>query len=364
MDQEVNEIRLAPEYLEADECLEADDTDITLAQVQTEPQREENVIQMMPGDSDEIQDEEDETEREIEDEVEEAQENEPLEDEIEGDEPEEEWIDEESQDEAEIEVGLPENVFIGAKTPLNLQLFALCRSGNHAIIEWMLRNVCHHPIENVRGVTGLYVQQSKEDGVYFRNNVNHTVPDQKRWKPPRQYKLMIESHEDTPIRSIRSGYTAFAIIREFGNLLASRYQKFWAEDSKRLAHWSREPHNRTYLIRIKELIAAWKNHARSIQQKKVIGVLYDRWVVDLAYRNSVMELFGLHNWADDRSNVSECGDGSSFIGMELENDHSRYLNRWEQVEFPADLKRAVLADKELITLNKELFGTDLEQEMK
>jgi hypothetical protein len=249
------------------------------------------------------------------------------------------------------------------KTPPHYNLYTLCRSGNHAVIAWILRNVSRAQFQKLRGQTGLFAFCNREEGIFFRNNMNHCQRDLNGFRLPPKDKIQfqLDSWEDCII-PVADGVPRIVVIREFGNLLASRFKKYYGpRDSKGCLGLPKQ----RYLHTIQELITTWKNHARAVASGNVVGVLYDKWVVDKEYRDGVMErLGGRTNTKDDRTLVADFGGGSSFVGSRRENDASSYLRRWERVKLPQEMVRVALADQELIDLNRQLFGTDLGDELK
>ena len=248
-----------------------------------------------------------------------------------------------------------------------LYLYALCRSGNHAIIGWMLRNIIgkDNALEEHTGHTGVFAQTCPPAGVYFQNNMNHTMRDNRTFRVPRSPRLLLQSYEDTVFKnSSDKAPKSIIVLREFGNLLASRFMKYWDNRSKRLGFWHNQAYNQNYLYTATDIARVWKDHAKKILAGQVTGVLYDKWITDKDHRDQVMRDIGFDNNRDDKSKIGNYGGGSSFIGMKLEEDLSQYIKRWQRVTFPRKMVQNLLADKELVNLNKKLFGTDLAKELR
>lgn len=220
-----------------------------------------------------------------------------------------------------------------------LLIYTMCRSGNHAIIFWILENL---------GGTNEMIKDccywNRSNSVYFYNNCNHIS-----YNFMNQYNYMLKSYEDMSVHPVTIDNKPIIIIRDFLNLISSRYKKY---GDKLGLNWS-------YLQDYTKIKNLWKEHAKLIQSNKAIGILYNKWVVDKDYRDKVGEELGIPNIMDKTDYVSTIGEGSSFNGVALETDKKNYLNRFESISLPEKIKMDLLQDDELIQLNNGLFETDI-----
>tara|TARA_R100000152_G_C6743663_1_gene167369 strand:+ start:157 stop:966 length:810 start_codon:yes stop_codon:yes gene_type:complete len=242
---------------------------------------------------------------------------------------------------------------------LEMRVFAMMRSGHHAIISWIIR--------------------ASDHSVYFRNDVleanilNKTsVANEKKGDVSLNRGKYIFNIEDAPLRNadiiidrnrrlLSSGHSKaiknVVIIRDPFNLFASRlafernilknsnskkikYANYigavgWA-DSKSIKMW----------IDYAKVYLGLKSHLKG----GAIGINYDLWFNNIEYREGLCDKLYLNKNVLDVGKLSKYGRGSSFDGQEFEGGANKMncLYRW----------RNFLNDKEYIDLfrgNTELF---------
>lgn len=209
-------------------------------------------------------------------------------------------------------------------------IFTLCRSGNHAIIFWIMNNYSTI-IDDVPGV--LY--HTSDDSMCFINNYNHTNFS----KDGLDYNNLLISFEDyLPDNLLNDD---FIVLRSFYNTLASRY-KIW---KPKLGI-----HDQQYIHELQDLIRYWKTLARlAISSKQYI--YYDRWLVDKEYRDYIMnKLFNRMNISDNTLFVPDIGVGSSYIGKQKEPLVNNYLTRYETTDIPDSWRNLIEKDVEISSL--------------
>lgn len=225
------------------------------------------------------------------------------------------------------------------KTDKEYIIHGLSRSGNHAIIYWLIHNIVDS-IEELGG--GIYID--KERKLCFINNFNTYEGPFKINFPHDLFPVVIKSYEDTEF--IKN--TSAIILRDFGNLLASRYAKYYKNICL----------NNKYICDLLRLIEVWKQHTTS--QKKTI--LYNQWLVSKDYRDKVsLEILGINNLIDRTDYVSSIGDGSSFDDTYIKQENIEYLTRYKKIKFPQYMINCILKDEELININKRIFDLDLRE---
>ncbi len=211
----------------------------------------------------------------------------------------------------------------------------MCRSGNHAIIFWLIDNLGGYKQE----IDGC-CYWNNESMVYFYNNCNHInlslLPN---------YNYQIRSYEDTN----KEYNNKIIILRDFINMFASRFKKY----GEKLGF------DNTYLQDYQQIKKLWIELAKEIIEGKAIGILYNRWLVEKHYRDFISKQLDIPNINDNIDHVSKIGEGSSFIGDKVEEDKNNYLTRYKQVEIPEVILNDIKNDEDLIELNKKLFKIDL-----
>lgn len=210
----------------------------------------------------------------------------------------------------------------------------MCRSGNHAITFWMIHNLVDEVLEIEKGV-----YRDKDYRVLYLNNVG---------RKPKEYghviSSLLESYQYI-IRSYEDSYytrdTKIIILRDFINMLCSRYKKY----GPNLAL------NNSYVSHINQLISMWKQHATGRPQKIV---LYNKWLIDKEYRDYIGQRSDIPNIKDNYTYISDIGEGSSF------GNNKNYLNRYKEIILPKYMIDYILMDRQLISLNKTLFNVNIE----
>ncbi|MEM9932421.1 MAG: hypothetical protein AAF824_02360 [Bacteroidota bacterium] len=232
-----------------------------------------------------------------------------------------------------------------------IQVHGLQRTGNHAIINWMMK-----------GWDGTVV---------FCNNLDPGIhpksAEVKHLKIGKGQSLILSSYEDRPMEDVPLTYQEkwygvsaahkhVLIIRDPFNLLASRYvwdfpqgerfRKVEAYRQEVIALW--KEHARTYL--------QWKKDLRDNPASHYIPVNYNRWAFDEQYRMDLKPLLSLSQHNAGLQDVKDFGGGSSFEGTAQNrlSEHKflyRFLNLVEEPAFTS-----LFQDQELLRLSQEIFG--------
>jgi len=218
----------------------------------------------------------------------------------------------------------------------------MCRSGNHCIIYWML--------DNLGGIKQKYegsAYWNHDTRVYYYNNCSRYAYDFIH-----NYNTLIKSYEDVYYNKSRDNIKHIIILRDFLNMASSRFKKYKPKFGL----------DRTYLESIEQIIILWKILANSIiYDNDVIGILYNKWILDKSYRDEIGEKVGITNINDKTDEVPEVGEGSSFNGVNLEIDKNIYNERYKMVNLPEDVIDKILSDQDLLYLNKKLFDIDIKE---
>lgn len=243
-----------------------------------------------------------------------------------------------------------------------LRLVGLSRSGNHAIINWLLAHMegrtcflnCVQPQENpfatVRALgsgPGVACNYRPFDLAGERRGVF----SQKDW--------LLYSYEDCFITMVCSrcferrhdeflgrsqARTDIVILRDPFNLFASRLRSAYRGVTPLTA------------VRI------WKQHARQVLGRQQLftqphlSILYNRWVSDTDYRRQLAEKLDLRFSDAKFQRVASTAGGSSFDGLQFDGAAHRMsvLDRWQHyIDEPAFLN---LFDEELLELSAAIFG--------
>jgi hypothetical protein len=236
-----------------------------------------------------------------------------------------------------------------------LRVIGMARSGNHAIIDWILAQLsgrfcflnCTEP-----GQSPFASARELADG--RRHIANHPVDmeaEREGRHAPRD--TLLYSHEDVflgpvgrwPVdRGVGSARRRLniLILRDPFNLFASRFKAGFAQVSHLTA------------LRI------WKQHAREALRPRhlkdeLVVVRFNAWACDPHYRATLAQRLGLGG-ASDIDQVARCAGGSSFDGLRYDGQASRMrvLERWRH--YRGDPSYLGLFDAQTVALSEQLFG--------
>lgn len=243
------------------------------------------------------------------------------------------------------------------------EIYTLCRSGNHAIIFWLIDNICK--IDKKYDGMCYWNDDAK---LYYYNNCNHINYNNFM----SDYNYLLLSYEDADIIENKNtnivesknitgtdtieGVTnkVIVIVRDYLNFMASRYKKYGCKLGL----------NDSYLQDYKQIKNLWIKLCNDIIAGKAVGIIYNKWLISKEYRDEVSLVLNIPNINDNTSFVSDIGEGSSFCGVKLENDKNNYLNRFDPSLFKGDgqgldlyemIKYDFDNDLDIININKILF---------
>lgn len=222
-------------------------------------------------------------------------------------------------------------------------IYSMQRTGHHAVLFWLINN-CGGYNKNIK--TYMYWDDIKK--LYYYNDCNHM-----KYNIVTDYNYLFMSYEDTYnqiIHKSKEDNKIIIILRDFVNMIASRYKKF----GDKLGF------NRYYLQNINDIIQLWKKQANEIiNNDNIIPILYNKWLFDKKYRDEICQQLMIENINDKIDHVPEMGQGSSFCGIKIEEDKNSYIKRYENIKLSNEIKEKIKIDKELIELNKILFDIDI-----
>ncbi|WP_155315506.1 hypothetical protein [Desulfosarcina alkanivorans] len=240
----------------------------------------------------------------------------------------------------------------------SIAIFSLKRSGQHAVIDWILDNSSKSylflndvrmncdPFFNMNGVTPF---KSNRALLYFPNSMVKKML-------PRH--LLAYNFEDPDIEQVfcvnknigHSGrHDNVLVLRDIFNCFASR--------RRGLLHF-KESSRVSFLI--KDL---WKKHAReflgitSYLGENCIKISYNDFVFDEKYRTSCAKYLNINNIELSKKQTRE-GGGSSFCNDENLN-FSDLMVRFRDLYGVDYIKNIFKNDRELFDLNFKIFGKTL-----
>jgi hypothetical protein len=267
------------------------------------------------------------------------------------------------------------------KVDKQLEIYAMMRSGQHAIIHWLIAHI--------------------KEPVYYHNDIlchkgDKVYADRGRWRnmgrsipPVKNFPWYAYNVEDISIKNIKDIKEKYKnalyisnksglilprkeirvmLLRDPFNLFASRYRFFHRtndirrESNKRALKSSQRTNGNSGIAWYDKLaVERWKEYAREFSgETNFLGkkhlINYNRWFADAGYRKAVIKKFGFA-FTDKKLNfVPANGYGSSFDlrtkdGKAQEMD---VLNRWKVLSSFGKFKN-IFADKELLELAENIY---------
>jgi hypothetical protein len=213
----------------------------------------------------------------------------------------------------------------GFEPVCSLQVFGMRRSGNHAIIDWLMRNApqgasggifynnCRFGKSPLRAYGSLDVYDAHRDVQPHKD-----VSDAERIACAGVAPMVIVSYEDRmpqPAGSRQKASDGFAdadftrqiiIYRSFLNWMASLLAKLQKNGGFGSAD------------RMRIMALAMNGYIEGLDRiadaRGVIGICYDDWMTGQDYRRGILEQLGLPARDLERGTVRRYGGGSSFQG--------------------------------------------------
>jgi len=232
-----------------------------------------------------------------------------------------------------------------------IRFYGLRRSGNHAIINWLIPMlggvVCHIndaqlPLRFYKGPKPLR---------RFAGDPSSTIISYEN----------VDLTKDTNQFDVRSEERRFImLLRDPYNLAASLLQNQYALEVSNF---------RVPMYNIKK---EWKQYAREFLSHtnylptNTVKINFTKWFTDEDYRILIATELGLEYDDVGLNKVSGYGGGSSFDSTKLDGEAQKMdlLNRWKHIEGEGIHERfaKLIDDSELAELSYEIFGPIMEEE--
>jgi hypothetical protein len=214
-----------------------------------------------------------------------------------------------------------------------IRFFGLQRSGNHAIIGWISKNLSNSNSLFLNscapGDPFASFSQIEEGGSKFkRSHLSETdISDLSARRD--DFDHIMVSYENVPHplfqpsirpRKFTMGFDQVStmktllIWRSFPNWLASQYKRTYVD----------MPKEQRSLLKISKLIAQYADNAKLIAERKVADAFYDHWLRDEEYRESILKSLGLETINNDLGKTSTYGGDLHSLG----DQKNLNLMRW------------------------------------
>jgi hypothetical protein len=258
---------------------------------------------------------------------------------------------------------------LGFQPGLVLRAFGMRRSGNHAVINWILRNCSGEHVFLNNCLPGRSAARSCR-GLEVNGNRRSTRRRLDVWDATQHIQdnaALVISYEDVvpDPDDINGGLTlglnkadvAYEVLlyRTFMNWAASMLRKLQSNEEHDVL--ARLRIMMSALDKYREILDIVANHSGD----EYLVVNYDRWVARPRYRTMLLEQLGLPLIDNSLGVVQPYGGGSSF---QKDISHAKELNttdRWRHLVNEPDFQLVLLAasqDQELMALLRHLMPQD------
>lgn len=189
---------------------------------------------------------------------------------------------------------------------MQYNFYGLRRSGNHAILEWLIQNMGGPGTRNI-----VKPRRVIQCGRSAYINESNTYPSQEHILLDVSFcriafDNLIVAYEDVPTNySLANTHDnkKIVILRDIFNLFSSRYKKI-------VSHPEGEDYFNVAMRIDEKAVEVWKEHANS----NALIILFEKWIESKEYRDSICKQLGIPNH-DITDTMTEFGEGSSFTGQ-------------------------------------------------
>ena len=260
----------------------------------------------------------------------------------------------------------------GITNKKEIRISGLSRSGNHAVINWILSQIngdytflnCTEPKHN----PFLTARPLNEEGVVFKSNINEFSLGQEQQGKFIAKDYLVYNHEDCFLGSMNKktqtelrqqwvgrsvNFNDILILRDPFNLFASRIKAGLLEGH--FTHHGARPISLLTLRRI------YKQHAREYlgiknNLKNKVLIDFNSWSSNSDYRKDVAVQLEIPFSDKGFTEVPEVAGGSSFDGIKFAGQpHKMDLhNRWKSYASNPDFWN--MFDEEIVELTRKIFG--------
>lgn len=229
----------------------------------------------------------------------------------------------------------------------NYLVFAMSRSGHHAVINWIMANTNKkftHYNNCIRGWSDGHIKP-------FRGKVEQ--------KGGEGGHIVLKNIEDMDTNNMNKlpnleDYRIITINRDPLNWIASSMKNGGHTNQNLDKDWTDEVGNK-----MRNRIACYKSLMSISELDEVIDINYNKWFSDEEYRKKLAERLGLDSHHKGLNKLSNWGGGSSFTKKRVQDARKLdVLNRWKLMEDNERFKS--LIDDDLVKISKKHFDIDYE----
>lgn len=222
--------------------------------------------------------------------------------------------------------------------------FRICgfqRSGNHAIINWIVRNLggdnylflnscapgdpfgTFSQVERpgARKKRSHLSAQEIENLSQSKDSFDHTIISYENIAPPQLQPFMKPRHY-TLGYSHRAGLKTCVIWRSFPNWLASYYQRMSADPGP----------SGPNLLHATQLLGLYAQIIQLVASSRIPAIHYHRWLTSSDYRLDTLKVLESDEHDNAIGGTSPYGGGSSFTGKGAAPNPADLTHRWRELQ--------------------------------
>ncbi len=242
------------------------------------------------------------------------------------------------------------------------RVMGMSRSGNHAIINWILRQAAGRNcfLNCAEGKTNPFVSAREADnGLPYEANYAEFEWEREQSGLLTQKNLLIHSYEDSFL-----GYVCHPLFEQnhdqWVGASKARYDLLILRDPFNL--FASRLYADLSALSLSTAVRIWKQHAneflglrRTMNQQRIL-INYNRWATERSYRAQLAAQLGLHFTDAGISTVHRTAGGSSFDGYRYDGDASkmRVLDRWKVYQHDPHFRQ--LFDRDMVNTARRIFG--------
>lgn len=258
------------------------------------------------------------------------------------------------------------------------KFFGLQRSGNHAILNWLIGldqentlffNMVRPGDDLLNKPSGVSLPEGTRAYATRVERKRVIQPEHLEWFESNGGRLLL-SYENYPIEKFSSDQLNRPVFERFGkaveekNLLVLRNPFNMLPSAEKMVLRTMEAKGKDEKWAVDTLnrrLALWKNYAFlhlnpvSVTKGEFTTFLFDHWISNKNYRDMMADRLGYANHDRFLDFVSDAGNGSSFAGNKLDKK-SDVLNRWEGEGSLA--KELIAKHPEVIDYTAVIFGEE------
>lgn len=258
------------------------------------------------------------------------------------------------------------------------KFFGLQRSGNHAILNWLIGldqentlffNLVRPGKDLLDRPSGVSLPEGTRAYATRVEGKRVLQPEHLEWFERNGGRLLL-SYENYAIEKFSADQLNRPVFERFGkaveekNFLVVRNPFNMMPSAEKMARRTmvaKGTDEKWVLNVLNRRLALWKNYAFlhlnpvSVTKGEFITFLFDRWVSEKGYRDAMADRLGYTNHDRFLDFVSDAGKGSSFSGHKLDKK-SDVLNRWAEDDSLAT--ELIAKNPEVIDYTAVIFGEE------